>query len=86
MNSHKDNSIGATEATEKIGISSERLRYWERLDIVKPKYVQCGTRKFRRYSEEDIHRAVLIKTLVDTEKYTLEGAIKRLADEEARRY
>lgn len=86
MKSHKDNRIGAAEATKKIGVSSERLRYWERLDIVKPKYVQCGTRKFRRYSEEDIHRGVLVKVLVDTEKYTLEGAIKKLADEEMRRY
>ncbi|MDP3732590.1 MAG: MerR family transcriptional regulator [Candidatus Omnitrophota bacterium] len=78
----KNTGCGTVEATQKIGISPERLRYWERLGIVKPKYIQCGTRKFRRYCQEDIHRAVLIKTLVDNEKYTLEGAIRRLGEEE----
>ncbi|MDD5773801.1 MAG: MerR family transcriptional regulator [bacterium] len=73
--------IGTSNIIEKTGISAERLRYWERLGIVKPVYVQCGKRKFRRYSEEDIHRAVLVKVLVDTEKYSLEGAVKKLDEE-----
>lgn len=77
-----DGQFGTAEVTQKIGISSERLRYWERLGIVKPKYVQCGTRRFRRYCQEDVHRAVLIKVLVDDERYTLEGAIRKLKEEE----
>jgi DNA-binding transcriptional MerR regulator len=81
VKANKDNRLGAVEATQKIGMSPERLRYWERLGIVKPAYVPCGTRKFRRYSEEDIHRAILVKALVDTEKYSLEGAIRKLEDE-----
>ncbi len=84
MKSVKDKGFGIVEATQKIGISPERLRYWERLGIVSPKYVQCRTRRFRRYSEEDIHRAALVKAFVDTEKYTLEGAIKKLKEGEAR--
>ena len=81
MNPSKDRESGTVEATQKIGISPERLRYWERLGVVKPRFVPCGTRKFRRYSQEDIHRAVLIKSLVDCEKYTLEGAIRKLKEE-----
>ena len=80
MKSAKKN-LGTVEATKKIGISPERLRYWERMGIVRPKYVQCGIRKFRRYRAEDIHRAVIIKTLVDNEKYTLEGALRKLEEE-----
>lgn len=76
--------FGTVEITQKIGISSERLRYWERRGVVKPKYIQCGTRKFRRYCEKDIHRAILVKTLVDTGEYTLEGAMRELEDEEMR--
>jgi len=76
-----DNRVGTVEVTQKIGLSAERLRYWERLGIVNPKYVRCGIRKFRRYSEKDIHRAVVVKSLVDCEKYTLEGAIRRLEEE-----
>ncbi len=76
-----ENKFGTVEVTQKVGISAERLRYWERLGIVNPEYAQCGIRKFRRYSEEDIHRATLVKSLVDCEKYTLEGAIKKLEEE-----
>ncbi len=72
-----DRRFGTAEAVKKIGISYERLRYWERAGIVKPNYVQCGTRKFRRFSEEDIDNAILVKKLVDEHKYTLEGAIGR---------
>ena len=81
MKSSEDNGLGTVEITQKVGISPERLRYWERLGIVRPKYAQCGTRKFRRYCQDDIHRAALVKALVDNDKYTLEGAIRRLAEE-----
>ena len=67
-----DNKFGTVEAVKKIGISIERLYYWELRGIIKPEFIQCSTRKFRRYSEKDIKRAFLIKRLVDDEKYTLE--------------
>ena len=73
-----DNRHGTVETIEKIGVSFERLRYWEHVGIVKPTYVPCGKRKYRRYSKEDIQRAIEIKMFVDKEKYTLEGAIKKL--------
>jgi len=78
VNNINDNKAGTEEAIKRIGVSAERLRYWERKGIVKPEYVQCGTRKFRRFSQEDMNRAALIKKLVDGEKYTLEGARRKL--------
>ena len=81
MKRRNDNRFGTVEALEKIGISSERLRYWEKAGIVTPLYIECGTRKFRRYSEEDINRAILIKMLVDDEGYSLEGAKRKLEEE-----
>ncbi len=81
MNNRHDNRFGTVETVEKIGISPERLRYWEWRGIIKPTHVQCGTRKFRRFSQEDIRNAILVKLLVDDEKYTLEGAIKKLERE-----
>ena len=81
MTNRKDNRFGTVETAKKIGVSSERLRYWEQRGVVKPKYIQCGTRRFRRYSEEDIHRAMLVKLLVDEEKYSLEGATNKLKEE-----
>ena len=39
MAKRNDGRIGAIEAVEKIGVSSERLRYWETAGIVKPIYI-----------------------------------------------
>ena len=82
MNISSDNRLGSAEAARKIGISTERLRYWERAGVVGPAYVRCGTRRFRRYSADDIARATLVKALVEDEKYSLEGAIRKLKDVE----
>ena len=81
MKNLNKNELGTVTVTQRVGISAERLRYWEKLGIVKPRYIQYGIRKFRRYSEEDVHRAIFVKCLVDCEKYTLEGAIKKLDEE-----
>ena len=81
MKSNRDDRFGSVETARRIGISTERLRYWERVGVVNPTYSQCGTRRFRRYSRDDIERARYVKTLVDREKYTLEGAIGKLSRE-----
>lgn len=81
MKQKKDNKYGTVEATRRTGISFERLRYWELRGIVKPTYIKCGVRKFRRYSQEDIYRAVVVKKLVDEKRYTLEGAIRKLEEQ-----
>lgn len=80
MRDEKDDRFGTVAVISKIGISSERLRYWEKVGIIQPEYVQCGTRQFRRYSKEDIERGIFIKKLVDEEKYSLEGAKIKLRE------
>ncbi|GEM_PF-1465573 len=80
MKNINDNKVGTEEAIKRTGISAERLRYWEGMGIVRPEYVKCGTRKFRRYSEEDLIRAALVKKLIDRDRYTLEGAIRKLME------
>ena len=78
MKSSKDNRLGSAAAARMAAISTERLRYWERVGVVVPTYLRCGTRRFRRYSRLDVKRAVFIKGLVDKDKYSLEGAIRML--------
>ena len=78
MTKKHDGKFGTIEAVRKIGVSPERLRYWEAAGIVSPTYIQCGMRRYRRFSKEDIDRAFLVKKLVDHEKYSLEGAIRKL--------
>lgn len=81
MNGSNDNRFGIIKAAKQIGVSSERLRYWEQVGIIQPKYVWCGIRRFRRYSQEDIDRGIYVRILVDGEKYSLEGARRRLESE-----
>ena len=78
MKSDHVHTFGSIETARRIGISTERLRYWERAGIVKPTYIKCGTRRFRRYTQQDIERALFVRDLVDQEKYSLEGAIWKL--------
>lgn len=80
MANFNDGLVGSFTAVKKIGASLERLRYWENLGILKPDYVQCGTRQFKRYSQDDINKAMLVKKLVDEEKYSLGGAIMKLKE------
>ena len=81
MHKNNDSRIGTQEAVRKLGVSFERLRYWEVRGIVRPTYAKCGTRRFRRYSREDIRRASLVKFLVDSKKYSLEGALIQLVQD-----
>lgn len=73
----KAKNIGITETTKKIGISPERLRYWETKGIISPAYERLGAKVSRRYSEQDIAIGLEIVVML-SEGYTLEGAAKRL--------
>ena len=72
----KEKNIGMTEATQRIGVSSERLRYWELKGVITPYYITKGSKKIRRYSEEDVKLAMEIKRLIE-EGYTLQGATRK---------
>ncbi len=74
----KKKQIGMTEATRRIGISSERLRYWELKGVVAPAYEKRGTKNLRRFSLEDVEIAREIKRMVDTGGFTLKGAAERM--------
>lgn len=74
----KEKKIGITEATQRIGVSPERLRYWEHMGIISPAYVEHGSKHSRRYSEEDIAIATEIRNMVEKEDFSLKGAAMRL--------
>ena len=75
---HREKVFGIVETARKIGIEMHRLYAWERYGIVKPILKRFGVRQFRRYSENDIGRAVFVKNLVDEEGYTLKAAVRKL--------
>lgn len=73
-----ENRLGTIEAARRVGIELHRLYSWEQSGIVKPRLQRFGSRKFRRYSQNDIDKARFIKLLVDREGYTLRAAIRKL--------
>lgn len=75
---NEEKKIGITEATIRIGISAERLRYWEVKGIILPSYERHGTKNLRRYLKKDIAIALEIKKMVDKDGFSLKGAAKRL--------
>ena len=70
-----------TEVAELLGLKPHILRYWEtEFSILHPKKNRAGNRAYRK---KDIEVVKLIKQLLYTEGFTIEGAkrqIKKLRD------
>ena len=80
MANKNNGRFGTIEVAKRVGISIERLYYWERIGIVNPEMESFGIRQFRRYSREDIERAKRVKEMVDIEGYTLQAARRRIVE------
>ena len=69
-------SIG--EVCELSGLKPHVLRYWEsQVDVLSPTKNRGGNRAYR---SKDIEVVLLVKHLLYDEKYTIEGANKRLLE------
>ena len=69
-------SIG--EVCELSGLKPHVLRYWEgQFDVLSPTKNRGGNRAYR---SKDIEVVLLVKNLLYDEKYTIEGANKRLLE------
>jgi len=69
-------SIG--EACDLTGLKPHVLRYWEtQFDILHPTKNRAGNRVFR---PKEIQLILLVKHLLYEEKYTIEGARRRLQE------
>ena len=70
--------IGEVSAITKV--PAYVLRYWEsEFKLLRPKKNEVGQRLYRR---RDVELVLKIKSLLYEERLTLEGAKKRLADEQ----
>lgn len=63
------------EVAAMIGVNTSRLRFWETEFSMS---VKRGTGGKRLYTAEEIERLKQIHHLVKVERYTLEGAAKKL--------
>jgi len=78
LSSQKEKLFGSVETAKMIGIEVHRLYGWERHGVVKPVLKYFCTRRFRRFSEEDVRRGRFVKRMVDEEGYTLITAVRKL--------
>ncbi|MGC9314846.1 MAG: MerR family transcriptional regulator [bacterium] len=66
-----------TEVADLTGLKPHILRYWEtEFTILHPKKNRAGNRAYRK---KDIETVKLIKRLLYTEGYTIEGAKRQIA-------
>lgn len=69
-------SIG--EVCDLTGLKPHVLRYWEtQFDVLNPTKNRAGNRVYR---SKDIELVLLVKHLLYEQKYTIEGANKRLSE------
>ena len=65
-----------TEVADLVGLKPHILRYWEtEFTILHPKKNRAGNRAYRK---KDIETVKLIKRLLYTEGYTIEGAKRQI--------
>ena len=68
-----------SKVAEMTGLKSHILRFWEgEFPILRPRKNRAGN---RTYMERDIKIVRLIKKLLYEDKYTIEGAKKRLKED-----
>ncbi|MFQ6091847.1 MAG: MerR family transcriptional regulator [bacterium] len=72
----KKSLLCSSDVTKRLGISHRQLYYWELKGIVRPRYVQMGSRRFKRYTREDLRKLRRMKDSLD-EGYTLEAASRK---------
>ncbi len=66
-----------SEVSQLLGVEPHVLRYWEHeFAPLRPPKNRAGNRTYR---EKDVRVAMLIKHLLRDERYTVEGAKKKLA-------
>ena len=63
--------------SKECGISIRRLYYWELIGIIRPQYENFGTRRFRRYTQDDLRVLKQVKSWLD-QGFTLQSVKDRL--------
>lgn len=64
------------------GVSARQLYYWELIGLIQPRYETFGTRKFRRYTPQDLELLRSAKNLLD-QGFTLQAVKHQLSSPSA---
>jgi len=73
-----DRTFKISEAARIVGVKAYVLRFWEtQFAVLRPSHTQS---KHRVYRQKDLELLKLIKQLLHGERFTIEGAKKRLKE------
>ncbi len=74
MKHHDDGRVGSIAAAREVGISLRQLYHWvDALQVVLPQVDTNGTRRFRRFSQDDLEKLRQVRRWVEG-GYTLQAA------------
>jgi MerR family transcriptional regulator, copper efflux regulator len=51
------------ELSQKVGLSTHTIRFYEKKKLITERYIQRGTNNYRQYSQDTVERILQIKTL-----------------------
>lgn len=78
MRRHNKRPYGSIAVAHKVGISLRQLYYWvDTLQVVRPRLRRHGTRKFHRFTSQDLKKLKEMKQRVKR-GYTLQAALVRV--------
>ncbi len=80
-----DRLLSTYSVTQECAISTRQLYYWELIGLIQPHYETFGSRRFRRYTSEDLGILKKIKSLLD-EGFTLQAVRERILKNNAENF
>ncbi|MCP2520164.1 MerR family transcriptional regulator [Candidatus Aminicenantes bacterium AC-335-K20] len=75
--------LDSTTACEMIGISLKKLSLWEKVGLIKPRYIEFGNKRQKYYTLEEIRWGIMARQLIEEEHFPLKTVIEKIV--EARR-
>ena len=73
--------LDSTTACEMIGISLKKLNLWEKIGLIKPRYIKLGDKKKQKYyTLEEIRWGIMARQLIEEEKFPLKIVIEKIVE------
>lgn len=73
---------GSNEVCKRIGLSPRQLEYWVLIGVVNPISERHGTKRFRRFTDQDLRVLQRVKDMTD-EGFLVSRAAEKIRQEAA---
>ena len=72
------NLLSSRTACKIIGITLKRFNSWEKLGIIKPRYVINEGKKRKFYTQEEIRWGIMARQLIEDEGFPLNIVVEKI--------